>query len=333
MELVSTLTFCIAASFLFTAVAKRLRISVVVGLITVGIFLGSSSVKETILEPNTGSIMYLGDIGLIFLMFLAGLEVSWSMLYRERKDAAIVALFASVTPFLLGFLIFLELGFEPLVALTIGICMSVTAEATKARELLELGKLKTKLGSLMLGAGIIDDIIAMTLFVIVAYWFEGTFLMREYILLLSAIIAFFVGVFVHSYIGRKEYIIPHLEQLLMIFIIPFFFITIGIHFNLTLLTLSPILLVLIIGIALLGKIAGVLLTKPFTKLRLKQLYLIGWGMNSRGAVELAIVFVAFDLGILNTEIFSALVFMALVTTLVFPFIIRNMIKRNPRIMG
>ena len=246
MELVSTLAFCIAASFLFTAVAKKLRVSIVVGLITVGIFLGSSSIRAVLLEPNTEVILYLGDIGLVFMMFLAGLEVSWSMLYKERKDAAIIAFFASITPFLLGFIIFLELAFPVLVALTIGICMSVTAEATKARELLELKKLKTKLGCLMLGAGIIDDIVAMSLFVIVSYWFTGTFLINEYVLLLTAITAFFVGVFVHSYVGRKEYIIPHIEKLIMLFVIPFFFISIGTHFSIASITIHPLFLFLVL---------------------------------------------------------------------------------------
>lgn len=332
MYLIITLTVCVVVIFLFNFLAKKLRLSVVIGSIVAGIVLGSPLLKSVILEPNTEFILNLGNAGLVFLMFLAGLEVSWSMLYEERRDAVFVASFAAFMPFLLGFFIFMVLGFPVLISLTIGICMSITAEATKAEVLIELKKLKTKLGSLMMGAGIIDDLIGMFLFSFACYWFTKTFATKEVIILLSAISAFFIGIAVHKFIGREEHVIPYLERFLLIFIIPFFFVSMGIHFSLQSLTLSPLMLILIATLAILGKILGVLFSKPFTKLRFKQLYLVGWGMNSRGAVELAIAFTAFKVGLLNTNIYSSLVVMALVTTLIFPFFVRGMIKKEPSIM-
>jgi len=56
-------------------------------------------------------------------------------------------------------------------------------------------------------------------------------------------------------------------------------------------------------------------------------------MNSRGAVELALLFIAFNLRILDTDIYSSLVIIALVTTLLFPFVVRSMIRKEPRIMN
>ena len=76
-----------------------------------------------------------------------------------------------------------------------------------------------------------------------------------------------------------------------------------------------------------------MLTKPFVKLDVKQLYLVGWAMNSRGAVELALALIAISTGLITTRIYSSLVMTALITTLIFPFIITHMIKRNPRIMN
>jgi Kef-type K+ transport system membrane component KefB len=68
------------------------------------------------------------------------------------------------------------------------------------------------------------------------------------------------------------------------------------------------------------------------KLSFRQLYLIGWGMNSRGAVELVIALLALNYGLLTQEVFSALVAMAIITTLVFPFVLQREIKKNPSAM-
>jgi len=333
MNLVFTLVICILASFLFTVLAKRLNASIVIGLIIAGIVIGSPHIKEIVLGANTELVLNLGDVGLVVLMFLAGIEVSWSMLYKEKKNAAVIATFAAITPIVFGYLVFLLMGFPLLTSLTIGICMGITAEATKARVLLELKKLKTKIGSLMMGAGIIDDIIGMCLFVLVGYCFTKTFSSKEFAILLAAIFAFFIGIATHKFIGREDHRVSRVEQLLLFFVIPFFFIAMGIHFSLQSLSLNPWIFIIVIMVAILGKICGALFTRPFTKLRFRQLYLIGWGMNSRGAVELAIAFTAFKVGLLNTEIYSSLVAMALVTTLIFPLFVKRMIKKEPGIMG
>jgi hypothetical protein len=55
-------------------------------------------------------------------------------------------------------------------------------------------------------------------------------------------------------------------------------------------------------------------------------------MNSRGALELALALVAFRTGLIHVKLYSALIVMALVTTLVFPFVVTGMIRRDPSIM-
>lgn len=332
MDLIATLVICVLLPFLFSLAVKKLKLSVVVGLIASGLLIGSSPFREIILGSNTDLILNIGDIGFLALMFLAGLEISWSMLYKERKDAIIIASFALAIPILLGFVVFRFLGFSFLTSITVGVCMGITAEATKVRVLLELKKLKTKLGSLMMGAGIIDDVLGILLFISISYWFTKSFAVKELLLLVFAISLFFIGILVHRIIKRISLGVQYFEKFLLIFIIPFFFISMGIHFSFQSLVLKPFLLLIIIITAMAGKIFGVLLTKPFTKLSLKQLYLVGWGMNSRGAVELAVAFIAFRIGLLSTEIYSSLVVMALTTTLIFPFFIIPMVKKEPHIM-
>jgi Kef-type K+ transport system membrane component KefB len=331
--LVFTSFICIAVSFLFTLLAKKLNLSVVIGLILSGILLGSPGIKNAIIGPNEGFVVALGNLAFFILMFLAGMEVSWCLLYKERKEATAVALLAAIIPLLLGFLVFLQLGFPLVTCLTVGISMSITAEATKARVLLELGKLDTQLGSLMMGAGIIDDMMGLTLFAVISFIFTGKTATHEFIQTLVAIGTFFLGIIVHKLLGREKPLVQKVEKFLLTFLIPFFFISMGIHFSFESLFLKPWLAVFVIVLAIIGKITGSLFAKLFTQLSWRQLYLVGWGMNSRGAVELALALLALQAGLIDKDMYSSLVLMALVTTLIFPVVLRRIIAKNPDIMG
>ena len=332
MYLIITLFIVLGATYLFTHIGKKMRIPSVVALILCGLFLDIPFFKNLLIYPHSELIFFLGDIALLFLMFLAGLESSWRSLYKERKDATILMITCSIVPFLLGYVSMRLLGFEVLVAMIVGICLSITAEATNARVLMELRKIKSKVGSAIMGAGIIDDIFGLSLFIIGTYIFKASYL-QEDLIIAGAIAAFFLGLLVQKKIGRKHHIIGHTEKVILWFIIPFFFISIGMHFDMNALILNPVLLTVIIIIAIAGKLLGSFFAKPFTKFSWKQLHLIGWAMNSRGAVEMALAFIAFRTGLIPTSIYSSLIIMALVTTAIFPFIITSMIKENPKIMN
>jgi Kef-type K+ transport system membrane component KefB len=337
----------------------------------------------------------LSDLGIIFLLFLAGLGVSWNRMYGARKDIILIGLFGSFIPFVLGFVTMKVLGYTNLLALIVGVCLSITSEGTKARVLMEMKKLRTKLGATMLGAGVIDDILGLGLFIvianvlghkifatnlnfsvleiigflaIIALTFKALPKLIRYeereegevkeislfstamlLCLLFAIFgqlitgtltggiiaAFSAGVIIQLSLSRREEmnIRKHFEIMALSFIIPFFFIGIGLNFDYSALSIDLPLLIAITVVAIIGKIGGVLLIKPFTKLKWKQLYLIGWGMNSRGAVELVIALLALKAGLLTAPVYSAIIVMTIITTLIFPFALRYMIKKDPHIMG
>ncbi|MBW2984004.1 cation:proton antiporter [Candidatus Woesearchaeota archaeon] len=331
MNLIGTIIIILLAAYLFTSLGRKIRIPIVVSLIFCGLVLDMPAVKGLVIEPNTGFIFGLGDIALLCLMFLAGLESSWRGIYKERKDAILIAFFAALVPFLAGFVAFMMMGFSLHISFIVGVCMSITAEATKARVLMELKKLRTKVGAAMMGAGIIDDILGFSLFILITYIFKEAYI-REDMLIAGALISFLIGILVQKNVGREHTAVKSAEKVLLRVMVPFFFISIAIHFDMNSLVVNPVLLMSIIVIAIAGKMAGTFLTKPFTKFRWKQLYLIGWAMNSRGAVEMALALIAFRTKIIPLELYSSLVLMALVTTLIFPFMIMKMIRKDPKIM-
>ena len=107
----------------------------------------------------------------------------------------------------------------------------------------------------------------------------------------------------------------------------------GTKFSLESLIVDPWIAGLILLLAFSGKMVGSLLTKFFVDdLSWKQLYLIGWSQNSRGSIEMAIAFIAYEMGILTEGIYSGIILMVLVTTVTFPIVVRRMIKQDAAIM-
>jgi Kef-type K+ transport system membrane component KefB len=106
-------------------------------------------------------INVLGDFGLICLMLIAGLGSSIKSMKKERIPATLISIFGIITPFLLGLVTLKMFGYSRIIAIISGIALSITAEATTAKALIDTNKLKSKLGTTMLEAGIMDDIIGL----------------------------------------------------------------------------------------------------------------------------------------------------------------------------
>ena len=293
---------------------RKIKIPSVVMLILAGLLFNVPFLKNLFILDNLKILSLLGYIGLFVLMFLAGLEVSWRQLYKEKKDATFIATFASIFPFILGTLVFYALKFSFLTSAMVGISMAITAEATKARVLIDLGKLRTRVGAAMMGAGIIDDIIGIGLFMVIALIF-GSF-SGESLATLGVVGCFFLGIISHRKIRRNATKKNAIEKILLFGIVPFFFISMGIRFDLNSLVLNPNILIVVVLLGLFGKIIGVFLTRNYTHFKPKQLLLIGWAMNSRGAIELALALIALNIGLLTVELYSSIIIMGLVTTLI-----------------
>ena len=114
---------------------------------------------------------------------------------------------------------------------------------------------------------------------------------------------------------------------------PFFFVNIGLQFNYDKLFTDNLLFIVILGVAIIGKLIGSIIVSFFSDITLKQSMLIGWAMNSRGAVELIIVGIAKANNIIPDTIFNAIVLMTIITTMLFPLILKRTLKNNPDIMN
>ncbi len=389
---VMVIAVVLGTAFLFNELFKKLNLPPVVGQIIGGLILGIPLLKSFIFQSpvDTEIVNLLATLGILFLLLLVGLEIDVEKIRQSSKEAILISLSAAFVPLILGFLFLRILGYSVFASLVFGGALSVTAEGTTVKVLLDANALNTRLGAVIVSAGAIDDIFEVFfLSMVTIVGFGGSVLQLAFLpleFLVFAVIAFLLfrviskvlqkverrgddvelfslviifvlviaslseflqmgyllGAIISGFLLQislkrlhkkdEEEIITATKLITLAFVVPFFFVNIGLNFNYDYLLGNLLLLIFTIVIAFLGKILGTLIVKPFVKLSLKQLYLIGWGMNSRGAVELVIALLALNYGLLTQEVFSALVAMAIITTLVFPFVLQREIKNNPSAM-
>jgi len=117
------------------------------------------------------------------------------------------------------------------------------------------------------------------------------------------------------------------------FFAPIFFVYIGLNFNITwegsYLMRFAILALIFTGVAVVGKTIGGYLGAKFVNIKDNSSWGIGLGLNSRGIMGLIIASLGFSLGVIDEEIFSLLVLVSIITTMMTPYIIAWFMKRHP----
>ena len=167
---------------------RKFKQPAVIGEILAGILLGPSllgtvapHIFEKIFSSQNGAPFKafdgLAQIGIILLMFIAGVEVDLKQIRKVGKQAASISLMGLIFPFALGFgavwffydKIFSAPSNIPLAipAMFFGTALSITALSVIAKILLDLDILRSKIGNLVLTAAMIDDFLGWILFSII----------------------------------------------------------------------------------------------------------------------------------------------------------------------
>ena len=147
------------------SIAQRLGQPRIVGELMVGFFIGKAFLD--LIEVSV-ALDAFADVGIIFLMYLAGLHMKPVDLLDVSIPSFLVAIFGAFIPMFLGFQVTIWFGFHPIHALFVGVALSITAVAVKARILIEQGELETRAGRIGMGAAVLDDVIGLVFFSILS---------------------------------------------------------------------------------------------------------------------------------------------------------------------
>lgn len=401
----------------FAVLFRKMGQPGVVGEIAAGLILGPSVLGQLgffhdLFHPSLAHIngelteqvfhwifTVLSQLGLIFLLFLVGLEFDFGHLRWKGPAALNISLAGIAFPFLLGIGLawFFHgqaiLGLPPgktepapflSFALFMGTAMSITALPILGRMMMELNITRTRVGVITITSGAVDDamgwILLATVAAIVRAQFEvgntllmigetvgfalvmvfiarpllrgwvrrivqpdGSIGVNALAVLLAVILvcalatnligifaifgAFFLGAVLSDEHAFRQAVAHRLRDFVTAFFLPIFFTYTGLRTDIH--SLESVHLWLLCGLVLLaavvGKFGGCALAARLSGFSPRESAIIGVLMNTRALMELIVLNVGYDLGVLPRSVFCMLVLMALITTVMTtPILMRLM---------
>ncbi len=167
----------------------------VIGELLVGVIAGPAVLHILV---GTTFIQYFSELGVIVLMFIAGLEGDLSLLMKYWKPALTVATLGVILPTIsAAMLCALVFNFAWTTSIFIGLVLSATSVSISVQVLKEMGRLNTKEGAIILGAAVADDIMCVILLgICVAFFGSAGSSDQPLWLMISTKLLFFVLMFV-----------------------------------------------------------------------------------------------------------------------------------------
>ena len=387
-----SLALLLFAAKLFAELFNKLRLPVVLGELVAGIVIGPFALGslpifngEPIVILNE-TVRQIGEIAGIVILFIAGLHITPREFLKGGAASFTIGACGVIVPFLLGYYVFTIFGLDGLQSVLIATALTATSIAISVSALTELGKMQTKEARLILGAAIVDDILAIAVLSVVVTMVQTgnmapnitdiIFLILKILGIFAALLigaaiiipkilnteklwkakgsvegivtasffgasavaalvglspivgAFSVGMAVAStkIIKRVEEYVDKLE----IIFAPLFFAIIGAQVNLTGVNLDVLFLsAIIIAVAIISKLVGCGLPATIFLRDKSRAMRVGIGMISRGEVGLIVAGIGVSSGVLSSNVYTAIIIMVAVTTLITPVWLKKAYSREP----
>lgn len=359
----------------------RLRMPAIIGELMAGVLLGNYVLG--IISTENHVLMSFAEIGVIFLLFHVGLEIRVKDLFAVGRTAVFVGLLGVLLPLVMGFLTVFGLGFPFVESLFIATAILATSVGISVKVLQDMGLIKHKVAYIVLGAAVLDDILALIVLAIVkglarqqfntlefsllvlesiafvgflTWWGprvarrtrkwveklnipEGPFVLSVILCLglaeladvigLAAIIgSFMAGIVIDEMAG--VYDLENKVKYVNEFLLPFFFVMMGAHLD-PRTFIEPRLVVLVLaisGIAIVSKMIGAGLASWKEDWRTK--IQIGVCMVPRGEVGIIVALIGLSLHSITQEIYTVVLGMSLLTTIVTPPLIVMAFRKGRR---
>jgi Kef-type K+ transport system membrane component KefB len=363
-------------------ISHKVGLPAVFGELLLGLLVGPSVLGWV--SPST-TLSLLATLGVILLMFMAGLETDIQQMRQVGRASLLTAVGGVILPLGGGLALGLAFGLAWSHALFLGAVLTATSVSISAQTLRELGRLRSREGSTILGAAVIDDVLGVLVFALVMSlagegnmlltvgkmviffpiaWLVGDRLVPVVVrwektlhspeaslaLFVGLILiyawaaevlgcvatitgAYLLGVVVARHIGPNHLVHKGLSAVGYAFFVPIFFINVGLSATAVGLWSAPVLLIGLIVLAVVSKIVGCGVGARLGGLSRRMATQVGCGMVSRGEVALVIAGAGLSAGMLDAKLFSVLIIVTLVTTLVTPPLLRWSLIERPSVVA
>ena len=171
-ELLLSLSFVFALTYILGYLLSKFRIPSILAALFVGMFLSYTPFFSFIHSVSgfENSFSFLANLGVLFLLFYIGLQIELDEMKKSSSDIIWLTLLNTTIPFIFGVIAMLLYGYGWAIALVIGMTRMPTAEAVIVPILDEFKMIKTRVGTFIIGAGVLDDVIEVILVGIVSIW-------------------------------------------------------------------------------------------------------------------------------------------------------------------
>jgi Kef-type K+ transport system membrane component KefB len=393
LNIIISLAILLFAAKLFAELFHRIKMPVVLGELLAGIIVGPFALGGLPIfngEPLVildETVKHIGEIAAIVILFIAGLEITPREFLRGGAASFTVGSLGVILPFFVGYYVFTAFGLEALEAMLIATALTATSIAITVQVLTELGKMQTKEARLILGAAIVDDILAIAVLSVVTTMVQtgdttpqimdiiflilkilGLFavLLIGSILIIPRILhverlwrsegsiegiataAFFGAAGIAAFIGLSPIVgafsvgmavastrvIKQVEEYvskLGIIFAPLFFAIVGAQVDLRGINIEVLYLSgIIIAIAIITKLIGCGLPALIFLKEKTNAIKVGIGMISRGEVGLIVAGVGVSSGALSADIYTTVIIMVAVTTIITPVWLKMVYRKDRR---
>jgi Kef-type K+ transport system membrane component KefB len=173
LHVMISLGMLLFAAKLMAELFHRIKLPIVLGELLAGIIVGPFALGALPLvdgEPLVvldETVRHIGEIAAVVILFIAGLEITPREFLKGGVAAFTVGSLGVVVPFFVGYYAFAAFGIEALQSILIATALTATSIAISIQVLTELGKMQSKEARLILGAAIVDDILAIAVLSVV----------------------------------------------------------------------------------------------------------------------------------------------------------------------
>ena len=393
LHIIITISVLLFAAKIFAELFHRIKMPVVLGELLAGIIVGPFALGGIPIvsgEPLVildETVRHIGEISAIVILFIAGLEITPREFLKGGAASFTVGSIGVIVPFFVGYYVFTAIiGLEAIQSLLIATALTATSIAISIQVLTELGKMKSKEARLILGAAIVDDILAIAALSVVTTMVQTgnttpnvidiTFLILKIlglfaVVLVGAILivprilhverlwrsegsvegittaAFFGTAGIAAFVGLSPIVgafsigmavastrvIKQIEEYvskLGIIFAPLFFAIIGAQVDLRGVNLNVLYVAgIMVAVAIITKLIGCgLPAMIFLKGNKTKAMKVGIGMISRGEVGLIVAGVGVSAGALSTDIYTSVIIMVAVTTIITPIWLKMAYKKD-----
>jgi Kef-type K+ transport system membrane component KefB len=169
-------------------VCVRLGMPALIGELAAGVMLGDYVLG--VISTSNHVLMSLAELGVIFLLFHVGLEIRVKDLFAVGRTAVRVGMLGVLVPLVMGLGGMLLLGYQMVESLFIATAILATSVGISVKVLQDMGLIKHKVACIVLGAAVLDDILALIVLAVVKGLARGKFQVLEFAILVAESIAF-----------------------------------------------------------------------------------------------------------------------------------------------